>query len=415
MGARTGRSTETALELLTEQVRTIWSSRKNVATLLSLDIAGAFDTVNPIRLLDILRKSNLPPWIVRWTRAFITSRSTTLVIQGHETQEFQVEAGVPQGSPLSPILFLFYIAELLQLCNRPKEGLSAIGFADDVNLLVYSQSTEANCCKLESTYKKLVEWASKHGMRFAPQKYELIHFARSRRFNLQAGIHLNGVEKSPTKEVRVLGVWLDPKLQWTAHWKQIEKKAMSQIGALVRTTASTWGASFLRARQVYSAVVRPALAYGAAAWHTPAKDRKPQGLAAKLQRTQNKCLRAITGAYRATPARSLETEAHIPLIDLYLDSRCAAFQDRLAGSEVGQIIQKACKAIQTRIKNRKGRKAKDRTPAWGQGRAWAERRKQEIQSNCPTQQTATEKQKVLAAWKSRWLAQEAQRRGKPDY
>jgi hypothetical protein len=73
MGARTGRSTETALELLIEQVRAIWSSKKHVATLLSLDIAGAFDTVDPMRLLDILRKSNLPPWIVRWTRAFITS------------------------------------------------------------------------------------------------------------------------------------------------------------------------------------------------------------------------------------------------------------------------------------------------------------------------------------------------------
>jgi hypothetical protein len=107
---------------------------------------------------------------------------------------------------------LFYIAELLQLCNRLKEGLSAIGFADNVNMLVYSQSIEANCCKLESIYRKLVEWASKHSMRFALQKYELIHFACSKRFNLQAGIHLNRVEKSLTKEVRVLGVWLDPKL-----------------------------------------------------------------------------------------------------------------------------------------------------------------------------------------------------------
>jgi hypothetical protein len=37
-----------------------------------------------------------------------------------------------------------------------------------------------------------------------------------------------------------------------------KEKAATQIGALHRATASTWGASFLRARQVYSAVVRPA-------------------------------------------------------------------------------------------------------------------------------------------------------------
>jgi hypothetical protein len=91
------------------------------------------------------------------------------------------------------------------------------------------------------------------------------------------------------------------------------------------------------------------------------------------------------------------------------------FQDRLAGSEVGQLIQKACKVIQSRIKSRKGRRAKDKTPAWGWKEAWAKKREQEIQSSCPTQRTATEKQKVLAAWRVRWQAQEAQRQNKPDY
>ena len=108
-------------------------------------------------------------------------------------------------------------------------------------------------------------------MKFALMKYKLIYFIRSKRFNLKASIHLGGIEKAPKLEVRVLGIWVDPKLKWSAHWSKVQKKASTQIGALVRTTASTWGASFLRARQVYSAVVRPAMAYGAAIWHTPVK------------------------------------------------------------------------------------------------------------------------------------------------
>jgi hypothetical protein len=109
------------------------------------------------------------------------------------------------------------------------------------------------------------------------------------------------------------------------------------MGALVRTTASTWGASFLRARQVYSAVVRPTLAYRAAIWRSPAKglDGKAQGIATKPEGIQNKYLRVVAGAYRATPIRTLEVETHVPPIDLYLDSRLAAFQNRLASSGVG--------------------------------------------------------------------------------
>ena len=154
--ARADRFTKTALELLTRQIYIIWGSKRHVATLLSVDISGAFDTVNPTRLLDTLRKKRLPHWIVRWVQAFITSRNTTLVIQGHETPAFPINVRVPQGSPLSPILFSLYTAELHRIYNHLWEGLSRIGFADDINLLTYLESTEANCRKLERVHEKLL-------------------------------------------------------------------------------------------------------------------------------------------------------------------------------------------------------------------------------------------------------------------
>ena len=54
MGNRRNRSIETALELLVEQIHTIWKTGNQVASILSLDIARAFDTVNHLRLLDNL-------------------------------------------------------------------------------------------------------------------------------------------------------------------------------------------------------------------------------------------------------------------------------------------------------------------------------------------------------------------------
>ena len=57
MGARRGRSTETALHLLTEKVYTIWAGNKpRIASILSLDVAGAFDRVSHARLAHNLRK-----------------------------------------------------------------------------------------------------------------------------------------------------------------------------------------------------------------------------------------------------------------------------------------------------------------------------------------------------------------------
>ena len=132
-------------------------------------------------------------------------------------------------------------------------------------------------------------------------------------------------------DVRILGVWLDTKLRWNAHVREVKRKAITQVGALTRTSASTWGATFVRARQIYTSIVRPMLTYGASSWHTPTRgtNKAPKGIAGKLSNIQNKCLRTVAGAFRATPTYSLEVETFVPPIDLYLNSRIAAFQARL--------------------------------------------------------------------------------------
>ena len=61
IGARKGRSTETAFETIVNAVHTVWDcGKKNVASLLSLDMAGAFDNVSYKRLLYNLRAKGVP-------------------------------------------------------------------------------------------------------------------------------------------------------------------------------------------------------------------------------------------------------------------------------------------------------------------------------------------------------------------
>ena len=405
MGARKGKSTETALELLVEQVRTVWTSKKHVASLLSLDISGAFDTVNPTRLLDTLRKKRIPGWLVRWVQAFVTDRTTTLVVQGQESESFPVETGVPQGSTLSPILFLFYNAELLDTCNQPRQRLSAIGFADDVNILTYGRSTEINCHTLEQAHAKCL------GMSFAPAKYELIHFTRHRtKFNLQANRNLGTVIKTPALDVLVLGVWLDSKLQWAAHAREVKKKALVQQYALQKITASTWGATFIRARQIYTAVVRPAISCGASVWKNPL-GVKAGKLMPLLRTVQNGCLRTVAGAYKATPIRSLEVETYILPVDIYLNSRVAAFQRQFENFSSYNTIKRACSEIRARLKSRAAKKAK----------TLGQIRKEWAQQRAVDQGDRTEEKQTLHEWTQRWDSEQnrvnqeaAERRGKRE-
>ena len=116
MGNRLERSTDLAIKLVVDATHVAWSHGA-VASLLQLDIKGAFDTVNHTRLLHTLQVQGFPLWIVRWVRSFLDSRTASLFFDGESTPPHNVTAGVPQGSPLSPILFLLYTTSLYTLLH----------------------------------------------------------------------------------------------------------------------------------------------------------------------------------------------------------------------------------------------------------------------------------------------------------
>ncbi|KHJ33088.1 hypothetical protein EV44_g3132 [Erysiphe necator] len=266
MGARPKRCTISAVELLTEQIHTIWGKdKKKVASLLSLDISGAFDNVSHKRLIHNLREKGIPRWICKFVESFLEERTTSIVLGSFKGKQIPTSTGIPQGSSLSPILFLFFVSTLLPLLQTP--STAAVGFVDDTNILTWSSSTEENCRKLEEKHGVCEEWARKHGVRFAPEKYQLMHFTRARkRHNLEAKVSIQGHLTSPQPSLRVLGVYLDPKLNWGAHIKRVEQKSHTHIQVMNRLVQSTWGATFKRSKLLYSMLVRPALTYGPSIW-----------------------------------------------------------------------------------------------------------------------------------------------------
>ncbi|KAL2142339.1 hypothetical protein VTI28DRAFT_1231 [Corynascus sepedonium] len=147
MGNRAHRSTELAVRLVVAQVQEAWR-QKATASLLQLDISGAFDTVNHVRLLATLREIGFARWLVLWTKDWLTGRVATLHFDGQTGPEVAIRAGVPQGSPLSPVHFILYIASLYKHLQEEHPYLAIVGFADDTNLLVFGREPETNVRQL---------------------------------------------------------------------------------------------------------------------------------------------------------------------------------------------------------------------------------------------------------------------------
>jgi hypothetical protein len=345
MGNRPQRSTDLAIKLVVDATHTAWRHNA-VASLLQLDIKGAFNTVNYTCLLHTLQHQGFPPWAVRWVSSFLTDRKARLYFDGESTPPRQITAGVPQGSPLSPILFLLYTASLYTQLQEHR-GLITVGFADDLNLLAFGRDTLETRRHLEGAWQTCRQWAYTRGMEFAPEKSELLHLTRARAAPTTP-VRLDQQLITPVQEARFLGVWIDRKLKWKGHLNAIKRKFATQQFALTRLAGSAWGCSLLRAREIYTKVIRSAITYGAGVWHHPSTQRV-KGIARKLATTQSQCLCIVAGAYRATPIRLLEVETATPPLDLYLDKRVVEFEQWLESTSKSRIISTACNRVATRL------------------------------------------------------------------
>src|SRR6266480_6796433 len=124
-------------------------------------------------------------------------RKILLIFDNQKFRILDISVGISQNSSLFPILFLFYNAELLKICNSTIVRVNSLEFVDDVNLLAYGRTTEDNCRQLELIHDRCLAWAKQYGALFALEKYVLMHFSRRRQFNMQAPIRLGDIEKKP--------------------------------------------------------------------------------------------------------------------------------------------------------------------------------------------------------------------------
>ena len=96
-------------------------------------------------------------------------------------------------------------------------------------------------------------------------------------------------------------------------------------------------------------MVRPSMSYAAATWHTPGD--RPSGVAKKLGPIQNKYLRLVAGAYRATSASAIEVEVDVPPLDLFLDERLRAYASRMQDTKAEAHRREVCSNIRLRTRH----------------------------------------------------------------
>ena len=82
---------------------------------------------------------------------FLKNKSTTLIIENHTMRKRKINVNILQNSSFFLMLYLFYNANLLKSCENVKLHFNIIKFVNDINILMYNESTEQNYKMLKKT------------------------------------------------------------------------------------------------------------------------------------------------------------------------------------------------------------------------------------------------------------------------
>ena len=173
---RSSRSTADLLTVVSDRITSAFN-RSGATRAVARDISKAFDRVWHAGLLHKLKSYGISGQIFGLISSFLSNRRLRVVLDGKSSQEYPVNAGVPQGSILGPTLFLLYFNDL------PDNVICDIAiYANDTTLCdrvsdLWQQLELAS--ELESDLGDTVDWGKKWLIDFNTGKTQLVSFDRS--------------------------------------------------------------------------------------------------------------------------------------------------------------------------------------------------------------------------------------------
>ncbi|XP_052750997.1 uncharacterized protein LOC128200723 [Galleria mellonella] len=236
-GFRHSRSTGDLLVYLTHR----WASAiesQGEALAVGLDIAKAFDRVWHRGLLSKLPYYGLPDSLCKWVASFLSGRRIKTVVDGCCSDSMDINAGVPQGSVLSPTLFLLHINDMLTFGSIHCYADDSTGDAlytgrTNVSRSIVENNREQLVSEIERTLTGVSDWGRQNLVQFNPSKTQACAFT-AKKTPFAVAPQFQGTSLNISKSIGILGVDISSDVQFRGHLEDKVKLASKNLGVLNR-------------------------------------------------------------------------------------------------------------------------------------------------------------------------------------
>ena len=249
-----------------------------------VDLSKAFDTLNHNILLQKLSSYGIRGLANRWFQSYLQDREQYVNFKNVLSSKSKIITGVPQGSILGPLLFLFYINDIC----KSSELLRFILYADDTNIFYCDNNIEHLCEIVNRELQGVMQWFKANSLSVNLKKTNFVIFGTSAKIRTSKAceIYLDNVKIMRSKTAKFLGVVIDENLSWKNHINYIKAKIAKNVG-IIRGLKYLLPESTLKTP--YNTLILPYLNYCNIIWAS----NKPTRLQPLLL-LQKRAVRSIT-------------------------------------------------------------------------------------------------------------------------
>ena len=203
------------------------------------------------------------------------------------------QKGVPQGSILGPLLFNVFINDMPMFIKE----CTLYNYADDNSLSCTSPMIDHVISNLQLDGNRAIKWFTDNRMQANPDKFQFMIISSDDNSTRSLTLNENTVIVSE-KHVKVLGVEIDCRLNFSLHISSVCKNAARQLNALA--SISNYLDVSAR-RMIHNSFVTCNFNYCPLVWHFCGVSSSN-----KMEKIQERCLRIVYKDYDSSYDRLLE-------------------------------------------------------------------------------------------------------------
>jgi hypothetical protein len=299
--------------------------KKQVTASLFLDAEAAFDKAwQDAICYKINQNLNLPQRLVHLISSFITNRQLVVKVGDHKSHSVTMKAGTPQGSSLSPLLYIIMVNDIPP---QVTEYSSISQFADDIGLWCHAYTRAGARYRLQQSVNILEGWCRKWRIKLNGDKSKLMYLQHiSETSTEDASIQLFDDIIKPSSGARFLGIEFDDRLNYKTHFDALIKKANTRMN--IFRILRKGGVDNKTMIRMYKMYIRPLFEYGSICFISAAASEMK-----KFQVLQNEFLRVCLRIPRYIRSDLLHEAAGIETIKERLDQLSNRIFGKIRGCE----------------------------------------------------------------------------------